>query len=97
MSWLMPHRPPPEDRDKLKALVAESLTERGRAIEVAKTVAAQTEADQERVSATIEAIRKRVALQQQRAMARASATTADARARLFLNDLMTDAGGKGPS
>ncbi len=96
MSWLTPHRARPEDHDKLKALVAESLTERGRAVEVAKTVAAQTEADQERVSATIDAIRKRVALQQQRAAARAQATTADARARLILGDLMTDAGGKGP-
>lgn len=97
MSWLMPHRFQPEDRAKLDALVAESLTESERAVEVGTAVTLQAGADQERVNATIDGIRQRIALQQQRAAVRQTATTAEARARLILGDLMTDAGGKVPT
>lgn len=94
MSWLLPGRLHAEDRAKLDALVAESVSERERAVEVATAVALQTGADQRRLDATISGIRHRIALQQQRAVARQATTTADGRARRILGDLLTDVGGK---
>lgn len=94
MSWLLPNRLQSGERAKLDALVSDSLSERDRAVEAATTMELQTDADRQRVQATIAGIQSRIALQERRAAARQLATTADARARLLIGDVMSDAVGR---